>query len=82
MGMIRGSAGPVMVSMGEADSADSWTLSKGLLPSVLELGVAIWGLDVMGGLLREDRELDEDEDVAVGGICGRLKAPDPFSLPP
>jgi hypothetical protein len=82
MGMIRGSEGAVMVSMGEADSADSWTLSKGLLPSMLELGVAIWGLEFTGALSKDDRELDEDEDVVVGGICGRLEAPDPFSFPP
>lgn len=30
----------------------------------------------------EDRELNEDEGIALEGIWGRLETPDPFSLPP
>ena len=82
MGMIRGSAGSVMILLEEAVSAVSWVFSKGLLPSELEVGVATGGLDVTGILSEEDRELDEDEGIALEGIWGWLEAPDPFSPPP
>ena len=82
IGMIRGSEFSVMVIANEADSAGSWELSKSLLPSELEVGVPICGLEVPGCLSEEDRELEEDDSIAVEGICGRLEGPDPFSLPP
>jgi len=82
MGMIRGPGFSVMRLLQEAVSAGSLRLSKGLLPSVLEVGVAICGLDVKGFLSEEDWEMDEDEGIALEGIWGRLEAPDPFSLPP
>jgi hypothetical protein len=65
MGMIRGS---VIVLEEEAVSADSLIFSKGLLPSVLEVGGAICGLGVTSTLLAESRELDEDDGIAVEGI--------------
>jgi hypothetical protein len=68
MGIIRGSEGSVMVLEEEADSAGSLVLSKGLLPSVLEVGGAICGLGVTSVSLAEARELDEDEGIAVDGI--------------
>jgi len=68
MGIIRGSGFAVMVLVGEPVSADSVILSKGLLPSVLEFGVATCRLEVMEFLSEEDRELDEDESIAVEGI--------------
>ena len=72
MGMIRGSEGSVMVLVGDVDSAGSLVLSKGLLPSVLEVGGAICGaicgLGVTSISLAEARELDENEGVAVEGI--------------
>jgi len=82
IGMIRGSRFSVMKLVGEADSARSWELLKGLLLSELEVGVPICGLEVPGRLSEEDRELEEDDSIAVEGICGRLEGPDPFSLPP
>jgi hypothetical protein len=68
MGIIRGSEGSVIVLEEEAVSADSLIFSKGLLPSVLRSGVATCGLDVIKTLSEEDRELDEDEGIAVDGI--------------
>ena len=68
MGMIRGSGFAVMVSVGEAVSADPLISSKGLLPSVLEVGGATCGLEVIKTLSEEDRELDEDDSIAVEGI--------------
>jgi hypothetical protein len=68
MGMIRGSDCSVVVFVGEVDSAGSLVLSKGLLPSVLEVGGAICGLGVTSVSLAEARELDEDEGIAVDGI--------------
>jgi hypothetical protein len=82
MGMIRGSEGSVVVFVGEVDSAGSLVLSKGLFPSVPEVGAVVCGLEVIGDLLEDARELEEDENKAVEGIWGRLEAPDPFSLPP
>jgi hypothetical protein len=68
MGIILGSAGSVIVLEEEAVSADSLIFSKGLLPSVLEVGGAICGLEVTSISLAEARELDEDEGIAVEGI--------------
>lgn len=82
IGMMRGSGFSVLVMTKEADSAGSWELSKGLLPSAPEDGVATCGLDVAGCLPEEDRELEEDDSIAVEGICGRLEGPNSFSLPP
>lgn len=48
MGMIRGSGFSIMILLEEAVSAGSLRLSKGLLPSELEVGVAICGLEVTG----------------------------------
>jgi len=66
--MIRGSGFSVMVVAGEADSAGSWELSKGRLPSKLEVGVAIWGLEATECLSEEDRELAENGSIAAEGI--------------
>jgi hypothetical protein len=82
MGMIRGSGFSVIVLVVEADSADSWKLTKGLLPSVPEVGEAICGLEVIEALSEDVRELDEDESIAVEGIWGRLEAPNESSTLP
>jgi hypothetical protein len=68
MGMIRGSDCSVVVFVGEVDSAGSLILSKGLLPSVLDVGAVVCGLEVIGDLLEDARELEEDENKAVEGI--------------
>jgi hypothetical protein len=68
MGMIRGSEGSVVVFVGEVDSAGSLVLSKGLFPSVPEVGAVVCGLEVIGDLLEDARELEEDENKAVEGI--------------
>jgi hypothetical protein len=68
MGIIRGSEGSVVVFVREVDSGGSLVFSKGLLPSVLGADVATCGLEVIKTLSEEDRELDEDEGIAVEGI--------------
>ena len=68
IGIIRGSEFSVMVMAVEADSAGSWELSKGRLPSELEIDVVIWGLEVTECLSEEERELAENDSIAAEGI--------------